>query len=360
VVEYDFKALPDDQFDRNNFFNLRFSYSAQVNPLTSLTEVQLDGIPLMGKRLDSDKGAVRETLSVDLPADRIKPYSKLQIRFQLDPRERRSCNRATDQQLWATVHRDSSFDLHRRQYVKLPDLRLMQYGYPFAAPQDLSKSAIVMADQPNPTEIELLLEVAERLGRLSRSEAVKLDAYRMGKLPEKIRNDRHLIAIGLQKNFPIPQAFEEQSGFALQDLLGRKRDGSQVQVLPDEQGVIKAILSPWNDDRIVVALSAQQESGLVQVKDVWSRDDLFFQLKDDTVLIRANRPAPLPEDPQSYTLEFLQRVREQREITETNRFDRFWAMLRGNWLTVIPGTVLMVLLLYTVFSAYLRRFARRN
>ncbi len=360
VVEYDFKALPDDQFDRGNVFNLRFSYSAQVNPLTSLTEVQLDGIPITGKRLDSDKGAVRETLSVDLPADRIKPYSKIQIRFQLDPRERRSCNRATDQQLWATVHRESSFDLRRRQYVKIPDLRLMQYGYPFGAPQDLSKSAIVLSNQPGVAEIELLLKVAERLGRLTRAEAVKLDAYRMDKLPDKIRNDRHLLAIGLQKNFPIPQAFEEQSGFALQDLLGRKRDGSQVQVLPDEQGVIKAVLSPWNRDRMLVALSAQRDEGLVQVKDVWSRDDLFFQLKDDTVLIRANRPAPLPEDPQSYTLEFLQRSREQREITESTGFERFWAALRGNWLTVIPGTVLMILLLYTVFSAYLRRFARRE
>lgn len=44
--------------------------------------------------------------------------------------------------------------------------------------------------------------------------------------------------------------------------------------------------------------------GLAQVRDVWSRDDLFFQLKDDTVLIRANRPAPLGQEPQRYTLEF--------------------------------------------------------
>ena len=103
-----------------------------------------------------------------------------------------------------------------------------------------------MPDQPSSAEIELLLEVAERLGRLTRLEAVKLDAYRIGTLPEKVRTDRHLIAIGLQKNFPIPQACDEQSGSSLQDLLGRKRDGSQVQVLPDDQGVIQAVLSPWN------------------------------------------------------------------------------------------------------------------
>ena len=97
--------------------------------------------------------------------------------------------------------------------------------------------------------------------------------------------------------------------------------------------------------------------GLAQVRDVWSRDDLFFQLKDDTVLIRANCPAPLGQEPQRYTLEFLQRSREQREITESTGFDRLGAVFRGNWLMVIPGTVLMVC---TVFSAYLRRFARRE
>ena len=120
--------------------------------------------------------------------------------------------------------------------------------------------------------------------------------------------------------------FDEQSGFSLQDLLGRKRDGSQVQVLPDDQGVIKAVLSPWNRDRMVVALSAQRDEGLAQVRDVWSRDDLFFQLKDDTVLIRANRPAPLGQEPQRYTLEFLQRSREQREITDSTGFDRLGAV----------------------------------
>lgn len=126
------------------------------------------------------------------------------------------------------------------------------------------------------------------------------------------------------------------------------------------KGVIKAVLSPWNRDRMVVALSAQRDEGLAQVRDVWSRDDLFFQLKDDTVLIRANRPAPLGQEPQRYTMEFLQRSREQREITESTGFDRLGAVFRGNWLMVIPGTVLMVLLVYTVFSAYLRRFARRE
>ena len=59
-----------------------------------------------------------------------------------------------------------------------------------------------MPDQPSSAEIELLLEVAERLGRLTRSEAVKLDAYRIGTLPEKVRTDRHLNADRIAEKLP--------------------------------------------------------------------------------------------------------------------------------------------------------------
>ncbi|NJN90912.1 MAG: cellulose biosynthesis cyclic di-GMP-binding regulatory protein BcsB [Leptolyngbyaceae cyanobacterium SL_5_14] len=95
-----------------------------------------------GKRLTSISGGNRETLKVTLPEDQIKPNSRIQVNFRLDPRERRSCSRVTDQQLWSTIHSDTEFKLNREQVVRLPDLELLRAGYPFAAPQDLSSTAI--------------------------------------------------------------------------------------------------------------------------------------------------------------------------------------------------------------------------
>jgi cellulose synthase operon protein B len=359
AVEVDLKALPDDRFYDGSTLNLLFSYSAQVNTLTSMVEVQLDGVPIAAKRLDSNNGALRQSLSVPLPADRIKPYSKLQVRFQLDPRERRSCNRATDQQLWGTVHADSQFDLKRSQSAPMPNLQLLQYGFPFAAPQDLSNTAIALPDRPAQSDVLLLLEMVERLGRLSRAESVNLEVYRAKSLPETAKQTHNLIGIGRQADFPIPQAFQTE-GFVLQDLFGRKRDRSEIATLPDDQGVIKQLVSPWNPQRVILALSGQTDQGLDQLRDLFSRDDLFFQLREDTALIKANLYNPSPYDPQAYTLEFLSRARQTRDVATLSWHQQAFNTLRDSWFLLIPGTLVAALLLYSVFQTYLKRVGRSD
>lgn len=358
-IEFDFKALPDDRFGDNNRVNLHYSYSPQVNPLTSLIEVQLDGLPIFGKRLDNEKGALRETLSVELPADKIRPHSKLQVRFQLDSREQRSCNRAIDQQLWGTVHADTEIHLNRDVMAQVPDLKLLQTGFPFAAPQDLSQTAIVLPNQPTRSDVLLLLQLSERLGRLSRADSVKLNVYRANQLPSEQRNDHHLVAIGTQATFPLPEAFQA-AGFALQDLFTRRRDQIQVTALPDEQGVVKEIVSPWNQERVLLALSGQTEQGLDHVRDLLKRDDLFFQMREDTLLISANHPNPLPYDPQAYTLEFLPQARQQHALTIQNPVQRLMTQLSASWFILIPATLGGTLILYGVLQVFLKRVTQQE
>jgi hypothetical protein len=354
TLQLDFRALPDDQFSPGNTMTLRYSYSPQINPLTSLVEVELDDVVLGGKRLTSINGSTRETLRVTLPEDRIKPNSKIQVNFRLDPRERRSCSRVTDQQLWSTIHADSEFKLNREQVVRLPDLELLRTGYPFVAPQDLSSTAIAMPENPTQADLLLLLEVSERLGRLSRASSVKLDVYRASKLPAEQRESRHLIAIGTEAQFPLREAFEQGDGFALRNLFSRHWGQKQIQTLPDQEGLVKQIISPWNQNRVLLVLSAQTEVGLQQVRDLLSQDNLFFQLEGDTVLIAANEPDPSPYDPNAYSLEFLQQS-SQRQLASPNLSNRIMALLRGNWFVLAPGIVAASLVLYGVIQLYLKR-----
>ncbi|MBD3881039.1 cellulose biosynthesis cyclic di-GMP-binding regulatory protein BcsB [Phormidium tenue FACHB-886] len=354
ALEFDFRALPDDEFLQGSSMTLNYSYGAQVNPLTSLVEVQLDGVPLAGSRLASVDGATRQSLRIDLPPDQIKPTSKMQINFRLDPRERRSCSRVTDQQLWGTIHSTTNFDLKREQVARLPDLRLLQAAYPFAEPQDLSNTAIVLPNKPTSKDLLLMLETSERLGRLSRSDAVQLTAAPANQFPPDQRKTHHLVGIGTQVNFPFPEAFSAD-GLALQELLSRQRGQSQVQTLPDSEGVMKEMTSPWNSDRVLLALTAQTETGLDQLKALLEHDSLFYQIENDTVLISANKEDPSPYNIQDYNLEFLQQS-PQREVSNTNRFDRFVTMLRSNWFVLAPGLVAAALMLYGVLQLYLKKF----
>ena len=354
-IEFDFRSLPDDQLGQGNSMTLRYSYGPQINAKTSLVEVKLDGVALVGKRLTSIDGGAKESLNVPLPGDLIKPTSKIQVDFRLDARERRSCSRVTDQQLWGTLHADTSFNLKRANLVQLPDLKLLQYGFPFAAPQDLSNTAIVLPKDPSPSDVTTLLEFSKRLGRLSKADSVQLGVYTADAFPKELKEKRQLVGIGTQKNFPFPEAL--QSGdFALKDNLTRQRSKSEIQPSPANDGVVKEMISPWNKERVLLALSGQTEQGLEQVQSLLRQDPLFFQIKEDTVLISANTAQPEANDPNAYNLEFLQRE-PKRQIDKAPLPNQFFRFFAGNWFMLAPAIVASTLILYGVVQLYLKRIA---
>jgi hypothetical protein len=356
ALEFDFHAMPDDRFLPGSTMNLTYSYGPQINPLTSQVEVTVDGVAVGGERLRSEDGGKRKTIQLALPPDLIKPYSKMQVNFRLDPRERRSCSRVTDQQLWGTIHADTSFQLEREVTAWLPDLKLLQYGFPFAAPQDLSQTAITLPDEPTDTELQVMLESSERLGRLSRADAVKLSVYRIGQLPEATKAAANLIAIGTQKTFPIAEVFD-QPGFQLSSASTRILNSTQIQTLQDDEGMIKQVRSPWNDHRMLLALSGQSPTGLNHVKTLLDRDSLFYQIEGDTALISADQINPDLPNSDAYRVTTLQVSRQQRNTLET-RPAKLWLSVQRHWLFLTAGAVAAALVFYGIAQHVLKRLAK--
>lgn len=353
ALEIDFKALPDDRLERGSQMQLVYSYGPQVNPLTSLVDVELDGVSLQGERLTSVQGANRKTMTIDLPSDRVTPTSKLQVNFRLDPRERRSCSRVTDQQLWGTIHGDTRFSLNRTAVTRLPDLDLLKTGYPFTAPQDLATTAVVLPNIPNAADLTVLLRFTERLGRLSQADSVHLAVYRQADLPEEVRQNYHLVAIGTEPRFPFPD-WLTNTGFALDGNQTRRWGQSQVQPLADGEGVMKSTISPWNDQRIMLGLSGRDSQGLTQVADLLRHDPLFYQIEGDTVLVSAQVPDPDPYTSADYRLTALRQSPQVQLATATD-YPLLWRLAQANWLIIMPAIVALSLLIYGAAQAYLRR-----
>ena len=366
AVEIDFRALPDDRFLRGSSMNLVYSYGPQLNTRTSVIEVLLDGNFIGGERLSSESGETRKTLKVDLPAKLIKPNSKIEVFFRMNPREpfnNENCTYAPDQQLTGTLHNETSFDLKRETSVKLPNLELLQFGFPFASPQDLSKTSIVVPKNPSKTNVLTLLEFSERLGRLSQAPSVKLDVYIPDTLSnaQEVQNGSHLVAIGTQDNFPLPKVLEKSQGLNLSQsffrLFGDEKEKEQVkiQISKDAQGMIKQIISPWNSDRVVLALTAQTEAGLDKVRQVLDRDSWFFRLKQDTVLISSDEKDPLPEDENAFELDFFNNAPKTRRIDKSNPLIQTSRMFQENWLLLPIGIFGISLILYGIVQLYLKR-----
>lgn len=355
-MEIDFRALPDDRLQRGSSMTLFYSHSPQVNPRLSTVEVRLDGAPIGGKRLTSENGATRESLNVNLPEDLVTPNSKIQVAFNLVPKEIGECGKMTDQQLWGKIHSDTKFDLNRQQSVKLPDLKLLQAGYPFAAPQDLSGTAIALPDSPSNAEVLTLLQVSERLGRVSQSEGIKLQVYNGGNLPEETRSRANLIGIGTRDRFPFPEVFNT-GGFQLDKFFTRRTEQSQIQTLPDSGGVVKQVISPWNGDRVVLALTAQNASGLDKIRDLFKKNALFFQLKNDTVVVNTTDKNPSEYDADAYSLSFFEEAERQTRIDNASPLGKTTRFLQDNWYLLPTGIVVSALVMYGVAQLYLKRVA---
>ncbi|PIG94044.1 cellulose biosynthesis cyclic di-GMP-binding regulatory protein BcsB [Gloeocapsopsis sp. IPPAS B-1203] len=354
-IEFDFRALPSDRFNRGNSMTLRYSYGPQVNPRTSAVEVLLDGVFIGGERLTSEQGEVRKTLNVNLPENLITPTSKIQVAFRLHSKEApdRCGGVVADQQLSGTVHADTSFRLNRETSVQIPDLKLLQAGFPFTAPQDLSSTAIVLPDAPSQTDLLTMLEFSERMGRLSQAESVALQVYTAESFPMQEQGNHHLVGIGTREQFPFPEVFQAGS-FFLSDVFSRSWGGGTVQALPDEDGVIKQIISPWNRDRVVLALSAQTDNGLERVRQILDKDPWFFQLQKDTVLISSNQQDPAAYDPEGYELKFLQSS-PQRRIENTSLLSKASRLLQEHWYLLPLGILGIAVVLYGITQAYLKR-----
>ena len=358
ALEFAFHALPDDRFLPGSTMNLSYSYGPQINPLTSQVEVTVDGVAVGGERLRSEDGGQRETIKLDLPPNLIKPHSKMQVNFRLDPRERRSCSRVTDQQLWGTIHADTQFNLAREVAAWLPDLKLLQYGFPFAAPQDLSTTAIALADAPTDADLQVMLEVSERLGRLSAAESVQLSVFRASQLSDAVKTEVHLIAIGTQEQFPLAEVVD-QPGFRLSRASSRQFANTQIQTLKDEEGMVKQVRSPWNSEKMLLVLSAQNPTGLNRVRELFDQDTLFYQLEGDTVLISTNEPQPQAYDSDAYSVTVLNETRQQRTSLET-RSNKIMLNLQRNWMFLSAGAIIAALVFYGIAQHLLKRLTKHN
>ena len=352
-IEFDFKALPNDWLERGSYMNLIYSYGPQVNPRTSAVEVLLDDVFIGGTRLTEKEGEIRQKLKIDLPENLVKPDSKIKVAFRLNPKEAALCGQLTDQQLTGTLHADTSFHLNREVSVDLPNLKLLEFGFPFAAPQDLSNTAVVLPESPSKAAVETSLEFAKRLGKLSEADSVKLDVYTTVTLPPEVEQKRHLVGIGVQERFPFPEAFDAD-GFSLGNAFSRQKEQTNIQALADGQGVIKEIISPDNRNRVLLALTAQSEAGLERVQQLLKLDPWFFQLQGDTVLVNADSNSS-PYDQNAYQLESFERATQTRRLEKVGILGKVKRLLQEHWYLLPTGIIAFGLIVYGIVQVYLKR-----
>ncbi|TVQ06851.1 MAG: cellulose biosynthesis cyclic di-GMP-binding regulatory protein BcsB [Leptolyngbya sp. DLM2.Bin27] len=355
AVEIPLKALPDEQILRGSKFTLRYSYGPGIDPRRSSVSVILDGQGIGGERLRSADGGT-DSVTVDIPPELVTPTSSLAVQFYTFPDVAINCGAIPDQPMWGAVHSNSSLDLNRANVVDLPDLKRLQTGFPLTAPQDLSQASFVLPATPSDGDILTLLQVSGRLGRLSQAQSVKLGAYLADGLPNEARQ-HNIVAIGLRDGFPLPEVIQGGAGLVLSNQFGRQLNQTQMQTFSDEAGVIQAQVSPWNNQRLLLGLIAQQPAGLTELQQVFTQDALFSRLAGDTAIVQRTTPNPSIFNQADYQVTTLSQ-QPTRTIDRRGPITRAIAFLQANWILLPGGMVLLALLLYGLSQLFLNRLSR--
>jgi hypothetical protein len=354
-VEIPLKALPDETILRGSKFTLNYSYAPGIDPRRSSVSIMLDGQGIGGERLQSANGGT-DSVTVDIPPDLITPTSTLTVQFYTYPNVAIACGELPDQSMWGTVHSNSTLDLNRANVVQLPDLKRLQTGFPLTAPQDLSQTSFVLPANPSDGDVLTLLQVSGRLGRISQGQSVKLGAYLADGIPNEARQ-QNIVAIGLRDNFPLPEALKPSSGLVLSSQFGRQLNQTQLQTLSDQAGVIQTQVSPWNKERLLLGLTAQQPAGLTEVQQVFKEDALFSRLEGDTAIVQRTTPNPSIYNQADYQVTTLSQ-QPTRTIDRRGPVTRTVAFFQANWVLLPGGIVLLALLLYGLSQLFLNRLSR--
>lgn len=138
----------------------------------------------------------------------------------------------------------------------------------------------------------------------------------------------------------------------------RQREQTQLQTLPDAAGVVQAQASPWHSERLLLGLTAQTDTGLEAVRQLFSREALFSQLAGDTVLVQPGAEPALPFSPTAgYQITTLEQT-TPRTLDRRGPMGQAIAFLQSHWLLLPIGVVLVALIGYGVSQVYLNRLTR--
>jgi len=154
---------------------VRYAYSAQLDIRLSTVEVRLNGVSLRSVALDDPQGSEDEILEVDIPADILRPDSRLDVVFHLFPRDFDPCRYVSDKMIWGTLYDTTVIDVPLDHYTSVPNLGLLRHrAWPFNMELPQAGVVIVVPDNPTRQHASAVMQLAAELGRLSVAEDPEL------------------------------------------------------------------------------------------------------------------------------------------------------------------------------------------
>ncbi len=332
---------------------LIYSYSAQASTERSRLDVLVNDAAAGGTGLTDINGRNRETMLLDLPVHEMGPDSSISVRFSLVGLAEPVCLGETHDELWGTLHADSSITLPRDYWERIPDLALLRYGaYPFGLRADLSETLFVLPAKPTDSDVQLYLWLAAELGRVARGDRFGF-GVRLGGIDQAKDEDLDLVVVdsGSEASILKSLGLLESMSFTVSKPLGVQlalASGNDVAIGADPSvSYIEQVQLPWNPQRSALVAYATDPTLFQRVGPCLDGGALIDRLQG-----RVTRVA-------SCTDLAVIPLAEAREIGEQPARESIHAPVRKYyWLFFIGLLLLGVLIVLAVRHVQAQRAAR--
>jgi hypothetical protein len=290
---YSMKVMPDLYLPGHQKVKLHtvYSYASQLDASQSKLEVLLNGKAIKSVPLDDQAGKSLAELTVEIPTEEVHTFNDLEYRFHLYPEKYDMCRFVTDVHIWGTVHNTSWLELPGEIKSALPDVGLVNdAGFPFTGYQDLSHFGFALPDTLNRTDLEAMLQAASRLGRESQSQkGIELTAHHVSTVPDNERKENHWIVIGRRGANKWLDEVKGKASLLMENGWNnlqeeQKNRIAQINYAPG-QGVVEELLSPWNDNRVLLLLTGENESAIVHDAQLFQNQAWFAAIKMGNIAV---------------------------------------------------------------------------
>ncbi len=168
-----------------------------------------------------------------------------------------------------------------------PDTSLLNFPFPLYQDSSLfiSSALIVIPDSPTSAELQSAMTLAAGLGNIS-SGNLLLDINTVGRLTQEQIASNHLILVGRAASVP----FSNLIIFPIQPQNGQFPNSGGN---PDD-GIIQMINSPWQEDKVVLAVSGNTDNGIIKAAQAVTTGSLRTNLFPNVAIVDSVQADSLP------------------------------------------------------------------
>lgn len=317
-----------------------------------------------------ENGQIEERDTLIIPAFQVGSNNQLQFVFALDYHKVGQCKDTLMDAVRSAIDPDSTIDLTDfPHYTAMPNLTLFaNAGFPFTKYADLAETAVVIPDQFTAADIEQMLFLLGRMGRITGAPALRFQL--VGNASAAQFEDKDLLIVGggkpkdllSQWRKELPVLIEQgQRSFAPSARLERwasntwgREDRKPVSyawnVSFDTEGPLAALVgfeSPLKTKRSIVAITASSPSAHGSVIDVLEDEGLVSGIRGDVTLIRGRETSAY-------------QIGETYYVGKLHWWTRVWFVISPHPILLAILGILAVLLLALWTSSFLQRVAARR